>query len=71
MFGLHVMPPGKVGSVALREGPLMANVASVFIIIKGKASHGAFPHEGIDAICAAFFGSRTISSDYQPHKESQ
>jgi amidohydrolase len=52
MLGLHVMP-GKVGSIQLREGALMANVASVFVTIKGKASHGAFPHQGIDAIYAA------------------
>jgi amidohydrolase len=52
MFGLHVMP-GKVGTVQLREGPFMANVASVFITIKGKASHGALPHQGIDSIYAA------------------
>ncbi len=52
MFGLHVMP-GNVGSISLREGPLMANVASVFITIRGKSSHGAFPHKGVDAIYAA------------------
>lgn len=52
MFGLHVMP-GKVGSVQFREGPFMANVASVYVTIKGKASHGALPHEGIDSIYAA------------------
>lgn len=51
MFGLHVMP-AKVGTVAFRAGPLMANVATVFLTIKGKASHGAFPNEGIDAIYA-------------------
>lgn len=52
MFGLHVMP-GIVGGVQLREGPFMANVASVYITIKGKASHGALPHQGIDSIYAA------------------
>jgi amidohydrolase len=53
MLGLHVMPGYRAGAVALREGPIMANVASVFITIKGKASHGAFPHQGTDAIYAA------------------
>jgi len=53
MVGLHVMPGYHVGTVALRPGPLMANVASVFITIHGKSSHGAFPHQGIDAIYAA------------------
>lgn len=53
MLGLHVMPDYPVGTVALREGPLMANVASIFISIIGKASHGALPHQGVDAIYAA------------------
>jgi amidohydrolase len=53
MLGLHVMPGYPVGSIALREDAIMANVASVFITINGKASHGAFPHQGIDAIYAA------------------
>lgn len=53
MLGLHVMPGYPVGTVALREGPLMANVASVFITVNGKSSHGAFPHQGVDAVYAA------------------
>lgn len=53
MLGLHVMPPYKSGTIALREGAIMANVASVFITINGKSSHGAYPHEGVDAIYAA------------------
>jgi amidohydrolase len=53
MVGLHVMPGYPAGTVALREGPLMANVAWVFVTISGKSSHGAFPHQGIDAIYAA------------------
>ena len=53
LFGLHVMPGFPLGSVALCEGPIMANVATVRITIHGKASHGAFPHQGIDAIYAA------------------
>lgn len=53
MLGLHVMPGYPVGSIALREGPIMANVASVFITINGKSSHGAFPHQGIDAVYAS------------------
>ena len=53
MLGLHVMPGFPVGTVALREGPIMANVASVFITIKGKSSHGAFPHQGVDAVYTA------------------
>jgi amidohydrolase len=53
MFGLHIMPDFPVGTIALKPGPLMANVDSVFITIYGKSSHGAFPHQGIDAIYAS------------------
>jgi len=52
MLGLHGMP-GKTGSVSFREGPLMANVAFMNITIRGKSSHGAAPHQGIDAIYAS------------------
>ena len=52
MLGLHGMP-GKTGSVSFREGPLMANVAFLTVTIRGKSSHGAAPHQGIDAIYAS------------------
>lgn len=53
MLALHVLPDLAAGQVSLRPGPIMANVAWVYIRILGKASHGAFPHQGIDAIVAA------------------
>ncbi|MCP4148131.1 MAG: amidohydrolase [bacterium] len=53
MLGLHVLPGYPAGTIALKSGPMMANVASVFITINGKSSHGAFPHQGIDAIYVA------------------
>ncbi len=61
MFGLHVMP-GKVGSIQLREGPIMANVASVYVTIKGKTSHGAFPHQGVDSIYASALAIQQFQS---------
>ncbi len=48
-----MMPGYPAGTAALREGPIMANVASVYITINGRSSHGAFPHQGVDAIYAA------------------
>ncbi|MCK4836460.1 MAG: amidohydrolase [Candidatus Aminicenantes bacterium] len=53
MLGLHVFPDIPVGCIGLRKGPIMANVASFYINIYGKSSHGAFPHQGIDAIYVA------------------
>jgi len=53
MLGLHVLPGLPAGTVAYREGSLMANVAAVLLEISGKSSHGAMPHQGIDAIYAS------------------
>jgi amidohydrolase len=53
IIGLHVMPDIPSGEIGLCPGPLMAGVAWVYITIEGKSSHGAFPHQGIDAIYAA------------------
>lgn len=53
LLALHVLPDLAAGQVSLRPGPIMANVAWIYVRIQGKASHGAFPHQGIDAIVAA------------------
>lgn len=49
---LHVwnLPLGKVG---IRRGTMMAQSDRIFITVKGKSSHGAQPHNGIDAIVTA------------------
>lgn len=51
-LALHVWDL-PLGQVALKSGPIMAQSDRIFITIKGKSSHGAQPHEGIDAIVAA------------------
>lgn len=53
IFALHVLPDLPVGAIGICAGPIMANVASFYIKIFGKAAHGAFPHQGIDAIYVA------------------
>jgi amidohydrolase len=53
IFSLHVLPGIPVGTIGVRKGPIMANVASFYVTIIGKSSHGAFPHQGIDAIYVA------------------
>lgn len=50
VFGLHNWPQGKAGSFTWRVGPVMAAVAFFDIVVTGKGSHAAFPHDGIDAI---------------------
>jgi len=52
IFGLHVWPE-DLGHVRFSPGPIMASSDKFIITIKGKSSHGARPHEGIDAITLA------------------
>ncbi len=53
ILGLHLFPEFEDGQVASRVGPMMARNGEVTITVKGKASHGAIPQEGIDSIVAA------------------
>lgn len=53
IFGLHVDPRVAVGKIGLRDGPTMASVTDLDIIIRGKAGHAARPHQSVDAITAA------------------
>jgi amidohydrolase len=52
VFGFHVWPE-NVGKAFFSKGSMMASSDSFEIVIKGKSSHGARPHEGIDAISLA------------------
>ena len=53
VFGMHNWPTVPAGSFAWREGPIMAAVANIEIIVTGKGSHGAHPDHGIDPIVVA------------------
>ena len=53
IFGLHVWPQLPVGKVGLKKGHLMAASDHFLVHIHGKSTHGAEPHNGIDAIMAA------------------
>lgn len=50
IFGLHANPELPVGVVGYRAGPLLASSDRFEILIKGKQTHGAFPHLGIDPV---------------------
>jgi amidohydrolase len=52
IIGLHVWPE-NLGQVYFSRGPIMASSDGFQIVIEGKSSHGARPHEGIDAIALA------------------
>ena len=53
MFGQHIWPDFESGTVAIRNGSMMASSDRINITIRGKASHGSTPDSGIDAIAAA------------------
>lgn len=53
VLGLHIWQPLESGKLGIRKGAFMASSDNFRITVHGKASHGAMPHEGIDAISAA------------------
>lgn len=52
-FSCHVWSDVKSGFVAVNHGALMASANRFDITVKGKASHGSAPHQGMDAITTA------------------
>ncbi len=53
VFGLHNWPQAPAGTFLWRAGPVMAAVAWIDIVVTGKGSHGALPHQGVDPIMVA------------------
>lgn len=53
IFGLHVSPQYRVGTIACRPGPIMASEDGLRIIVRGRQTHGASPWSGVDPIVAA------------------
>ncbi|HHW04057.1 MAG TPA: amidohydrolase [Thermoanaerobacterales bacterium] len=53
IFGLHVDPAYQVGEIGICYGETLAASDRIIFKVKGKSSHGADPHEGIDAIVIA------------------
>ena len=50
VFGLHNWPGMAVGKAAVSAGPVMASSNEFKITIKGKGSHAALPHNGVDPV---------------------
>jgi amidohydrolase len=53
IFGLHVLPVIEVGQIAYNSGPAMASADRFVITVRGKKVHGAYPHDGVDAVVVA------------------
>ena len=50
VFGMHNWPGTQVGKFAVSAGPVMASSNEFKITIRGKGSHAALPHNGIDPV---------------------
>lgn len=50
---LHIAPEHPVHSIAIKPGLLFANTSELFIDLKGKGGHAAYPHQTNDMVVAA------------------
>lgn len=50
IIGQHVFNPFKVGTVAFCFGTMMASTDEIYITVRGKGGHGAYPHEAKDPV---------------------
>ena len=50
IFGLHGWPLLPVGKAGYRFGPAMASTDDFELRVKGRGTHGAMPHGGVDPI---------------------
>jgi amidohydrolase len=53
IFALHTEPALDVGQAELAPGPVMAAADRFHATIRGKQSHGAYPHIGVDPVVTA------------------
>jgi amidohydrolase len=52
-LALHCDSERPHGTVSYREGPTLANVDSVDVLVRGKGGHGAAPHMTVDPVVLA------------------
>jgi amidohydrolase len=50
VIGLHVHSGTPVGTITVSPGPATAGVDGFWATIKGRGTHGAYPHKGLDPI---------------------
>ncbi len=53
IFGIHNSPEIPLGTMAVKNGALMASVDRINITITGKGGHGGVPQRNVDPIVAA------------------
>jgi len=73
VFGMHIAPSMKTGTVGLLTGPVYAMPDSLKITFKGVGGHAAYPHMTKDAVVMAsqfITNVQTIVSRVMPPLES-
>ncbi len=50
VFGLHNLPGLALGEFAIRPGPMLSAYDIFEIVIEGRGSHAAMPHQSIDPV---------------------
>ncbi|MBS27639.1 MAG: peptidase M20 [Alphaproteobacteria bacterium] len=53
IYGMHNWPGMPVGEFAVASGPMMAAFDIFDLTVRGRGSHGAMPHQGVDSIVMA------------------
>jgi amidohydrolase len=53
IFGAHNWPGLPIGQFALKSGPVFASTNDFKITIRGRGSHAAMPHNGVDPVPVA------------------
>jgi hippurate hydrolase len=69
VFGMHNWPGYPVGSLAASAGPVMASANTFCITVRGRGSHAALPHLGLDPMpvaCQMVTAFQTIVSRNLP-----
>ena len=53
IYAIHGWPDFPAGRVGYRFGPVLASVNSFSITVRGRGTHGALPHMGVDPVAIA------------------
>ncbi len=53
VYGMHNWPDLPLGHFAIRPGPFFAATDQFDIVVRGKGTHAAFPHQGVDSTVVA------------------
>ncbi|WP_100330755.1 N-acetyldiaminopimelate deacetylase [Bacillus xiapuensis] len=53
IYALHIAPEYPAGTIATKAGLLFANTSELYVDLKGRGGHAAYPHETKDMVVAA------------------